>query len=100
MFYDNFVRLCNTVDKSPSAVAEELGIYKSTVSHWKLGHAAENGEIEYNPAYNVKIPKNLKHTRREPATPEQETIIKKSADNWLFPYLFAKIFEIWTVAQK
>lgn len=35
MFYDNFVKLCNSVDKSPSAVALEIGIYKSTVSNWK-----------------------------------------------------------------
>lgn len=35
MFYDNFVKLCNSVNKSPSAVALEIGIYKSTVSNWK-----------------------------------------------------------------
>lgn len=35
MFYDNYVKLCNSVNKSPSAVALEIGIYKSTVSGWK-----------------------------------------------------------------
>lgn len=35
MIYDNFVRLCASVGKSPSAVAQELGINKSTVSNWK-----------------------------------------------------------------
>ena len=35
MFYNNFIRMCNSIDKSPSAVAEEIGIYKSTVSNWK-----------------------------------------------------------------
>ena len=35
MFYDNYVKLCNSIGKSPSAVAVEVGIYKSTVSNWK-----------------------------------------------------------------
>lgn len=37
MFYDNYVRLCNSVNKSPSAVALEIGISKPTVSRWKSG---------------------------------------------------------------
>lgn len=35
MFFDNFVRLCNKVGKSPSAVAIELGFQKSAVTNWK-----------------------------------------------------------------
>ena len=37
MFYDNYVRLCYSVNKSPSAVAMEIGIAKPTVSRWKTG---------------------------------------------------------------
>lgn len=37
MFYENYVRLCNSVNKTPSAVALELGIQKSTVSRWRNG---------------------------------------------------------------
>ena len=37
VFYDNYVRLCNSVHKSPSAVAIEIGIAKPTVSRWKSG---------------------------------------------------------------
>lgn len=37
MFYDNYVRLCNSVKKTPSAVAREIGIAKPTVSRWKNG---------------------------------------------------------------
>lgn len=37
MFYNNFVRLCNSLGKSPSAVALEIGIAKSTVSRWRGG---------------------------------------------------------------
>ena len=37
LFYENYVRLCNSVNKSPSAVALEIGIAKPTVSRWKTG---------------------------------------------------------------
>ena len=37
MFYDNFVRFCNSVNKSPSFVAGELGLSRATVSGWKNG---------------------------------------------------------------
>lgn len=37
MFFDNYVRLCNSVNKAPSAVALEIGITKSTVSRWRAG---------------------------------------------------------------
>lgn len=37
VFYENFIKLCNSVNKSPSAVAIELNISKSLVSRWKKG---------------------------------------------------------------
>lgn len=37
VFYDNYIRLCNSVNKSPSAVALEIGIAKPTVNRWKHG---------------------------------------------------------------
>ena len=37
MFYDNYIRLCNSIKKSPSAVAIEIGIAKPTVNRWKHG---------------------------------------------------------------
>lgn len=35
MFYDTFIQLCNSVNKSPSAVVMELGMNKSAVTNWK-----------------------------------------------------------------
>lgn len=35
MFFDNFVKLCNSVGKTPSAVVQELGMAKSAVTNWK-----------------------------------------------------------------
>lgn len=37
MFYDNFIALCKEKGVAPSAVAEEVGLNKSTVSYWKNG---------------------------------------------------------------
>lgn len=37
MFYNNYVRLCNLIKKTPSAVAIEMGISKPTVTRWKSG---------------------------------------------------------------
>ena len=35
MFYDNFIRLCNSIGKAPSAVVVEAGMQKSIVTGWK-----------------------------------------------------------------
>ena len=37
VFYDKYVRLCNSVNKTPSAVAMEIGLQKSTVTRWSKG---------------------------------------------------------------
>lgn len=36
-FYENFVRLCNSVGKSPSRVILEIGGTKSAITRWKNG---------------------------------------------------------------
>ena len=35
MFFDNFVKLCNSIGKTPSAVVQELGMAKSAVTNWR-----------------------------------------------------------------
>lgn len=37
MFYDNYIKLCNQIKKSPSRVAEEVGTTRSSVNRWKNG---------------------------------------------------------------
>ncbi|PKM72428.1 MAG: XRE family transcriptional regulator [Firmicutes bacterium HGW-Firmicutes-16] len=37
VFYDDYVRLCNNVNKAPSAIAEELGLSRASVNGWKHG---------------------------------------------------------------
>lgn len=35
MFYDKYKKMCEDINKTPSAVAQEIGINKSTVTTWK-----------------------------------------------------------------
>lgn len=37
LFWDNFVRQCERVEKSPSVASEELGFNRSAVTAWKNG---------------------------------------------------------------
>ena len=46
MFYDKYVSLCNAVDKSPSAVALEIGFSKPTVTKWKNGGKPTDATIQ------------------------------------------------------
>ncbi len=51
MFYDIFLSLCASVGKRPSNVADELGIARSTVSHWKKDSAPTDATIAKISAY-------------------------------------------------
>ena len=42
LIYDAFIKLCAQVNKTPSAVALELGLEKSTVTRWKKGGGASD----------------------------------------------------------
>ena len=45
MFYDNYIRLCNSINKAPSAVALEIGIAKPTVNRWKNGSSPTDATL-------------------------------------------------------
>lgn len=36
-FYENFVDLCNSIHKSPTATIEEIGLDRSSGTRWKKG---------------------------------------------------------------
>ena len=69
------------------------GYAKSTVKNYKIvinrifNHALISGDIKYLPTVGVEIPRGLKEKRRTSATPEDEEIIKKTADVWIMPYM-------------
>lgn len=45
-FYENFVRMSNSTGKSPSKVAQEIGISKSIISRWKNGGGATDATVQ------------------------------------------------------
>lgn len=45
-FYDKFIKLCNDNDISPSRVAQDIGLNKSSVTYWKRGSSPNFNTIE------------------------------------------------------
>ena len=67
MFFQNFLRLCNSVNKKPSSVALDLGIAKSTVSRWKEGSAPHPATLQKLADYfNVPV-ESLTEEQKEKA---------------------------------
>lgn len=67
MFFQNFLRLCNSVNKKPSSVALDLGIAKSTVSRWKEGSAPHPATLQKLADYfNVPV-ESLTEEKKETA---------------------------------
>lgn len=82
MFYDNYLRLCNSVGKSPSAVALEIGIEKSTVTRWKQGKSQTDANIRKVADY-FGVPVSELTEEKEKA-PTQEGERKVSDDDIMF----------------
>lgn len=73
MFYDNFIRACNSVGKSPSAVLLELGLGKSAGTRWKNGHAPTDATLQKLADYfGVSKETLLGRQEKSPASDEAE----------------------------
>lgn len=73
MFYDNYIRLCNSVGKSPSAVAIEIGIAKPTVNRWKHGSRPTDATLGKIARYfGVSTDELLGKDNKKTPTPEGE----------------------------
>ena len=46
MFWINYLFLCSQVNKSPTALAKELGITSGTVSGWKKGKIPKENNLQ------------------------------------------------------
>ena len=93
MIYDNFLKLCNSVGKSPSAVALELGISKSTVSHWKHQRNEMTAATAFKIAnyFGITIEELKTGTKNEPSDPKDEEVERNDAvsdlrDNVLYHF--------------
>lgn len=81
MTYDNFLNLCNSVGKSPSAVALELGISKSTVSHWKHRRNEMTAATALKIAnyFGITVEELKTGIKKEPSVPKDEELDKNDA---------------------
>lgn len=81
MTYDNFLNLCNSIGKSPSAVALELGISKSTVSHWKHQRNEMTAATALKIAnyFGITVEELKTGIKKEPSVPKDEELGKNDA---------------------
>ena len=75
MFYDIFLQLCNSVNKSPSAVVQELGMNKSAVTNWKTRGSTPTGANLQKIAdyFNVSVPYLREENDEEKTSPAEMT---------------------------
>lgn len=59
MFYDNFIRACNLIGKTPSAALSEAGIDKSASTRWKNGKKPTDATIHKLADYFGISPEDL-----------------------------------------
>lgn len=67
MFWDNFVKQCEAVEKSPSIVSEELGFNRSAVTAWKNGALPRVASRKKIADYFGITVEELMGTKKEPA---------------------------------
>lgn len=82
-FYENYVKLCNSVGKSPSAVAVELKFGKPSVTRWKSGTEPRDATLKKIADYFGVTVEYLKgeETKKDPATNGEVSSAKKALIN-------------------
>ena len=77
MFYDNFVRLCNSIGKAPSAVATEIGLSRASVSGWKNGKTPTDATaLKLAGYFGVPVEDLMASNEEKPADQEADELIK------------------------
>ena len=59
MFYDNFIKACNSIGKTPSAVLLEIGLGKSAGTRWKRGEMPTDATLRKLADYFGVSPEEL-----------------------------------------
>ena len=72
MFYDNFIKACNSAGKSPSAVVVEAGISKPAVTRWKKGQQPTDASLQKLSDYFGISKAALLGAEKSPASDEAE----------------------------
>ena len=94
MFYFRYVDLCNKINKSPSAVAEELGFKRSSVTRWANNSAPRQATLQKIADYFGVTVEYLKgdETKNAPAPNKGTEVFMKMYD-MLTPERQARLYE-------
>ena len=81
-FYGKYVEMCNKVGKSPSAVAIDIGLSKTSVHRWKNGGSPTDATISKLASYfGVSVTYLLgKEEQKNPTTENGNGMSKAKAD--------------------
>lgn len=80
MIYDNFLDLCNSVGKTPSAVALEIGISKTSVNRWKNGGGVTDATaLKIARYFGITVDELKNGIKKQPSIPKDEELDKNDA---------------------
>lgn len=72
-FYENYIKLCNSIGKSPSAVAIELKLGKPSVTRWKNGTVPRDATVQKIADYfGITVDELKNGIKKEPSTNGEE----------------------------
>lgn len=80
MIYDNFLKLCNSVGKTPSAAAIDMGLSKTTVNRWKNGGGVTDATaLKIANYFGITVDELKTGIKKEPSIPTDEELDKNDA---------------------
>lgn len=85
MFYSNYVKLCSKLNKSPSAVGEELGFTRASVTGWGNGATPRKSSLikiaDYFGVTVAELMAGVGEQEKAPATKGEGS--KETASNFI-----------------
>lgn len=80
MIYDNFLKLCNDIGKTPSAAALDMGLSKTTVNRWKNGGGVTDATaLKIANYFGITVEELKTGIKKEPSVPKDEELDKNDA---------------------
>lgn len=80
MIYDNFLKLCNSVGKTPSAAAIDMGLSKTTVNRWKNGGGVTDATaLKIANYFGITVDELKNGIKKQPSIPTDEELGKNDA---------------------
>lgn len=108
-FYDKYIWLCNSINKSPSAVAIELEIGKPSVTRWKRGaEPRDSTKLRVANYFGITVEElmsGVEDAKKAPTeTSERDDITQedweKQAESWTLDQLDNAIWKLFQIKMK